>query len=155
MKNMVSIQKADKAYEKCFGVGIRNALLAQEHFRWNAYHLLNGYLPMKKERIVVKFANKEDAKNKADKVKRIVKNEVLKKHACLTTFYGLAELSQFIAKEADKILPDEKYAAEDFEYYSNDALLMEIAPEFFKKKGYSVFENFDRKINYNVNIIDE
>jgi len=129
----------EKTYEKCLAISTRSAMLAQEHFRWNAYHLLNGFLPMKKERIKVEKKSGKFEK-KTDKIKVIAKNIPLKKHACLTTYQGLDALSDFIAQKATQICPDERFEAKDFGYYANDGMLMEIAPGFFQKNGYSVFE---------------
>lgn len=131
--------EGEKTYEKCFEFCQRSALLAQEHYRWNAYHMMNGYIPLKKERIVVTKNEEGSFHKKTDKVKVVAKQDKLKKHACLTTYKGLDELSGHIAQKANEILPDEYYEARDFEYYANDGMLLEIVPAFFRAKGYSVY----------------
>lgn len=122
----------DFVYSKCFGRSKRNAMLAQEHFRWNAYHLLSGYLPMKKRRITVE---KNDGK-----IKKVIKNNALKKHCCITTFAGLDELSRYLSEKANEISGSEGYTAEDFDYYKYDDLLLRALPDFMKENKYSVIE---------------
>ncbi len=120
------------SYGDYFERSTKNALLAQEHFRWNAYHLLLGYLPMKKIRITV------GVDDKTGKVTKKVKNNMLRKHACLTTFKGLDELSQYLANKVNEISRDKVYNPEDFDYYKYDALLYQAIPGFFKDNNCSV-----------------
>ncbi len=121
-------------YADCLCRSKRSAMLAQEHFRWNAYHLLSGYLPMKKRRITV------DLDESSGKVKKVIKNNALKKHSCLTTFTGLDHLSQYLAGKANAACGSERYTAEDFDYYKYDGLLLEALPDFLKENKYSVTE---------------
>lgn len=116
-------------YDSCFGVSARNALLAQEHFRWNAFHLLSGYLPMKKCRIKVW--------EEGGKIKKTVKNDTLKKHACITTFPGLHELSSELSARANE-LTGGNTGAHDFDYYRYDDLLLRAIPGFLEKNNCSV-----------------
>jgi hypothetical protein len=55
----------------------RNNLARLEHQRWNAFHLVKGWSPMPKK-MVASLRDRQDKRTK--------------KHACITTFEGLAEL---------------------------------------------------------------
>lgn len=68
----------------------RDALAFMEHLRWNAFMLVNGYIPMPKSMIKVYKEN--------DKL-IIYKNDVnLRLHACITTNKGLEEYFDYLAK---------------------------------------------------------
>ncbi|MBE7023997.1 MAG: hypothetical protein E7412_05970 [Ruminococcaceae bacterium] len=125
-----------RSYENYFTSSRRNAMLAQEHFRWNAYHLLNGYLPMKKSRIIVR---KTGANN--DEVKRVIKNNDTKKHSALTTFNGLNCLSEYIANKANELFASKDFSAKDFDYYKNDELLINVAGRFVEDNNYRIEKN--------------
>ncbi|GHT44335.1 hypothetical protein AGMMS49965_19770 [Bacteroidia bacterium] len=58
---------------------IRNNLARLEHQRWNAYHLVKGWMPMPKSDITEIAASR--------------RNERTKQHACITTFEGLEALA--------------------------------------------------------------
>ena len=109
----------------------RNALLAQEHARWNAYHLLNEFMPLRKDDITYQVND--------DKIKFSIKDMDAKKHACLTTFKGLDELSIYLAKKASKIL-DKEVSKEEYDYYIYDEALIRSARELLEELGYSVKE---------------
>ncbi len=89
-------------YEDYRTQSMRNALIAQEHARWNAYYLLKGFMPFEKAKIQVKEKSQEEP----DK-KKLVKDDMkLKLHACITTHSGLYELFRYYAKlmsEADGV----------------------------------------------------
>ncbi len=110
----------------------RNALLAQEHARWNAYHLLAEYLPMQKANISVKS-------NDGSAVKFNTKNTAAKRHACLTTFQGLDVLSAELAKKASA-LTGKPHTAADYDFYVYDEMLLCSAAELLGQLGYSVTE---------------
>lgn len=117
-------------YDACLGQGTRAAMLAQEHFRWNAFHLLAGYLPMKKCRIRVWEEN--------GSIKKAIKDDALKKHGCLTSFSGLDELSNYLSVRANEIVRSEIYTAKDFDYYRYDDLLLRAIPDFLEDNHCSV-----------------
>ena len=121
-------RKDKYAYSEYFNSSVRNALLAQEHARWNAYHLLGEYLPLSKDGITVKSSDGE-------KVRFNVKNTAAKKHACLTTFSGLNELSSYLAQKAGN-----GRTAADYDYYVYDELLIISVEELLNSLPYSVVE---------------
>ncbi len=125
-----SLEDKNYTYNNYFLRNKRNAMLAQEHFRWNAYHMICEYLPMKKRRITVK----EDG----DKIKKVIKNNAQKKHSCITTFAGLDELSKYLAGKANEISGKSTYTPADFDYYKYDELLLRTMADFFKENKYSV-----------------
>ena len=120
--------KGEYAYSEYFTPSVRNALIAQEHARWNAYHLLSEYLPLDKNGITVKS---QDGK----KVRFNVKNTAAKKHACLTTYNGLNDLSSCLAEKAGN-----GCTAADYDYYIYDEMLITTAEELLTSLGYSVIE---------------
>ena len=120
--------KVEYIYSDYFTPSVRNALIAQEHARWNAYHLLCEYLPLEKNNITVKS---DDGK----KVRFNVKNSAAKKHACLTTYNGLNELSSYLAHKANN-----GGTAADYDYYIYDEMLINSAEELLNSLGYSLIE---------------
>lgn len=124
----------DFSYDDYFKKSTKNALLAQEHFRWNAYHLMSDYLPMKKIRIKVE---KNEQNNS---IKKTIKSSMFKKHACITTYNGLNELSVYLSDKANEVLSSSSYKASDFDYYKYDGLLLRAMPDFFEENNYSVIE---------------
>ncbi len=120
--------KGEYAYSEYFTPSVRNALIAQEHARWNTYHLLGEYLPLDKNGITVKS-------NDGKKVRFNVKNTAAKKHACLTTYNGLNDLSAYLAEKAGN-----GCTAADYDYYIYDEMLITSAEELLISLGYSVIE---------------
>ena len=129
-----SFESDDVSYDNYFKKSIKNAFLAQEHFRWNAYHLMSGYLPMKKIRI------KLEKNEQNNTIKKTIKNTMFKKHACITTYNGLNEISEFLCDKANEVLGSESYKVSDFEYSKYDGLLLRAMPDFFKENDYSVIK---------------
>ncbi len=119
-----------KEYNSYFEQSKKNALLAQEHARWNAYHLVNEYLPMPKEKIVA-------TANNGEYVKFVTKNTVLRKHACLASFKGLDNLSSYLASKASNILGKE-VATDVYDYYKYDEALISSAEDILRELGYSI-----------------
>lgn len=98
----------------------RDALAFLEHQRWNAFMICDGYIPMKKSKIKVYKEN--------DKVKLYKNDTNLRLHACITTFDGLEEYFDFMAKK----LEEENIMSYDeaFLYVENkkyDYMLMDTA----------------------------
>lgn len=68
----------------------RNALAYQEHLRWNAVMIINGYVPMPKNMLSVDVVD--------NKIK-LYKNDVsLRLHSSITTSLGLEEYFNYMAK---------------------------------------------------------
>ena len=120
--------KGEYDYSEYFTPSVRNALIAQEHARWNAYHLLSEYLPLDKNGITLKSGD-------GKKVRFNVKNTAAKKHACLTTYNGLNDLSSYLAQKAGN-----GCTAADYDYYIYDEMLITSAEELLTSLGYSVIE---------------
>lgn len=112
-------------YESNFTPSIRNALIAQEHARWNAYHLINEWMPLKKDDIT--------EKSRDNAVKFIVKFPEIKKHACITTHLGLHDLSSYLSNKANNGSLPSKY-----DYYTNDEFLIAGVEEMLGSFRYSI-----------------
>ena len=122
----------EKDYESYFKLTKRNALIAQEHARWNAYHLVNEFMPLKKEEISV-------SKIEEDKVSFKTKNMQLKKHACLVSYEGLDKLSSYLAEKATKSLGKD-VSKEQYDLYVYDCALIESSEELLSELGCSIVE---------------
>lgn len=117
----------DTKYENYFINSRRNALIYQEHLRWNAFYLLNGYTPIKKENVDYvegKIYNKDHNK---------------KLHACLTSFEGLDQLSNHLVKISSR-QENKEYVVSDFDYYKYDASTVEKAYFILKKLGFGIYK---------------
>ena len=117
----------DTTYENYFVKNRRNALIYQEHLRWNAFYLLNGYSPLKKEKVDFvegKIYNKDHSK---------------KLHSCITSFEGLDKLSVHLSDISFKH-DGKQYSVTDFDYYKYDANTSEIAYFVLKKLGYGIYK---------------
>lgn len=123
--NLSSIKK----YEDYFKESDVNALAFQEHLRWCAFYIMNGYTTL------------EPSKFTFDKENNDVntKDEVNKKHGCLTTFYGL----DIVHKKVQEILKENKVNRElfnDIETYRYDFSLLDNIYEFLDLAGYKLIE---------------
>ncbi len=72
-------------YDEYFHISLRNTLAYQEHLRWCAYYVLNGYTTMPLDKITL-VGGKCTTKNKAKK-----------QHCCLTTFKALDTFHKRVA----------------------------------------------------------
>ena len=110
------LQKLEKSKEyhshTCY-----NSLLAQEHYRWNAYHLMSGYLP-KPEGTVNAYSDRKDYKNK--------------RHSLITTFSGIKTVEEKILKVDSE--------RKSLDLYINDGLIFEILPEYFKANNLKLIK---------------
>ena len=104
---------AIKNYEDYFKISDANALAVQEHLRWNAFYLMNGYSTYQLSRFTFD--------EKANDVR--TKNEAKKKHGCLTTYYDL-DLVHNRIKEVLKEHQIDKPIFPDIETYKYDFSLM-------------------------------
>lgn len=95
----------------------RDTLACQEHFRWNAFYLCNGYLPATKEAIINEEKNGKDA--------------VRKTHGNLTTMNGLVEFRKIISERDSK---DEM----DCDVIKYDYDIMDGAYEYLDSCGYMI-----------------
>ena len=105
-------------YEIYFDYKIRNVLGFIEHLRWNAFYLLEGYIPLKKANI--KYVNN----------KFITKNEDDRQHCCLTTYNGLDEYAKYLID-----LSDNEVKISDVEVYRYDYQIMDNLYEHLKSVG--------------------
>lgn len=112
-------------YEK---PSIRNYLLYQEHLRWNAFHLLNGYEPMETERITYNG-------------KKIVRKDYdLKLHACIITYEGLSKLALYQKDLATKYDEASKAATSIEDLYCFDGLVFTSVYKIFQELGYTIIK---------------
>ena len=129
---MYPLNETNYKYDDYSKKNTRNALLAQEHARWNAYHLVNGFMPLKKQKIEIK-------KIEENNVSFIIKNVEHKKHACLTTFKGLDELSCYLKNIASEKVGKE-IEIDNYDYYKYDESLILNSKELLRILKYSVVD---------------
>ena len=96
---------------------VRDTLAYQEHFRWNAFYLCNGYLPATKEAILCGGNNGKDV--------------VRKTHGNLTTMNGLVEFRKIVSGRDSK---DEM----DCDVIKYDYDIMDGAYEYLDACGYMI-----------------
>ncbi len=120
----------DYQYQEYFARSKRSALLAQEHARWNAFHLMNEFLPMALEDIQV--TEKSDG---SFKVK--TKDMDARRHACLTTFLGMHELGKYQAELMHRSTGKD-YTPADFDVYFYDEMLIKSGEQLMAELGSSV-----------------
>ena len=113
--NKIGSISFDREFNFYDNINIQTALIAQEHLRWNAFHLMEGYRPMAKKDI-------------KDKTKNVLKKE----HACLTTYSGLRDLAMYQHKM------NSNSKIEDFDVYKYDLLLLSVVEDVLKDLGYKV-----------------
>lgn len=111
-------------YEDYFKVEKRNVLAFQEHLRWCAMYVVNGFLPLSKDRIIKK-ANGGF----------VTKDEDVKKHACLLTYYDLAKLDEYLVE-----LSENKLSVQDVETYKYDYQIMDGIYEYLSDLDYKIIK---------------
>jgi hypothetical protein len=100
-----------------FAESRRKTMAIQEHLRWNSYMLTMGVVPASKEQIL------NDPKNG--------KNYTLRHHGNITTFEGLVEFRQMIAKR-------DGGKEEDFDKIKYDYQLLDDAHWLLESNGYKI-----------------
>ena len=123
--------KVNESMIKYKEFNLKNSLIAQEHIRWNAFHLINDFIPLEKKEIKLipndngfTFFTK-DLKNK--------------RHACLTTYNGLYELSQLLCNLANSY-DKKQHTLEEFDYYKYDLALLINAYDVLEALGYKIIK---------------
>ena len=104
----------------------RNYLLYQEHLRWNAFHLLNGYEAMEKEDIIF------------DGKKIVRKDYNLKLHGCIVSYEGLLKL----AKHQQNVINNHpRGRANNLEdLYCFDGLVYTTVYKAFRELAYTIIK---------------
>lgn len=104
----------------------RNYLLYQEHLRWNAFHLLNGYETMEKDDIIF------------DGKKIVRKDYNLKLHGCIISYEGLLKL----AKHQQNVINNHpRGRANNLEdLYCFDGLVFTTVYKAFRELAYTIIK---------------
>ncbi|MBE7021434.1 MAG: hypothetical protein E7411_08400 [Ruminococcaceae bacterium] len=104
--------------DKCYlAESPSNSVLAQEHYRWNAYHLMSGYLPKNKSGIK-KYADRKDNLNK--------------KHALLTTYNGIKDVASDLIIKGGHLC--------DVNFYENDRLIFDLIEKYMEENDLKLVE---------------
>ena len=107
-----------------------HVLAYQEHLRWNAFYISNGYVPLKKDKIALLDIDKDGNPS-------FYKDDnSLNLHACLTSYEGLNEYHQILAKllsERNNLSLEDNL--DKVETYKYDHMIVEnIRPMFINSK---------------------
>ena len=128
-----SLEEEPYCYDNYFKRSVKNALIAQEHQRWNAYHLLSEYMPLPKAAI------KPVSVHEDGRVGFRTKDPQKLLHACLTTFKGLDDYNRHLLylamKETGK---DADYRT--YEVYQYDDMIIRTAIDLLNDMGYALIE---------------
>ncbi len=100
-----------------------NALAYQEHLRWNAFYLANGYVPHEIDKI----------KYNADTDTFIKDDDNMKTHACLTTYEGLNGYHEELAKLVSSNGKTKEENLMKYSTYKYDYSLVEDFEKIFAK----------------------
>lgn len=103
---------------------VRAFFAMQEHQRWNAYMICNGYIPATVEEAMTG--------DKQDLLRR-------RRHGNLTTFAGLVEYKKEKARRAG-VSPDDPEATKDYDVIKYDYQLMDYAVGLLGSCGYKIVD---------------
>lgn len=112
-----------------------HTLAFQEHQRWNAFYISNGYVPLRKDRIKLIDAYGEWGPS-------FYKDDnSLNLHACLTTYEGLDQyhklLADLLTKENKKDFEDNLSTVETYKY---DHMIVESFKPMFENSCYRIIK---------------
>lgn len=136
LEGYYTFKAKDHKYEDYFVRSKRNAILAQEKYRWNSFYLLQKILPLPKADVSVIISPKgkpESCTRKYSKQGDIVK------HACLTTFYGLDELTRDLQAMRTRAT-NTPCSIDEYDYYQYDDQIMQDVTELMERLGYIIIE---------------
>lgn len=111
---------------------LRDVMAYQEHLRWCAFYRINGYIPMKKQDIVVKD----------NPISSINQNNSLRTHACLTTFEGLNDYHHYLVETYSSQYQTKKSKEEilkSFDTYLYDYQVMDQVYELLKAEKINIY----------------
>ncbi|MGM9857766.1 MAG: hypothetical protein ACI311_00710 [Bacilli bacterium] len=112
-------------------INLKNSLIAQEHIRWNTFHLINDYMPLEKKDVKIIPDEKE--------LKFYTKDLTNKRHVCLTTYNGLYNLSKYLCDLANAY-DKKKHNIEEFDYYKYDLSMLINAFDMLEVLGYKIIK---------------
>lgn len=125
-KYFENVNKKEFIYQNYFDLNNRNVLAFSEHLRWNAYHYLLGYKPMKLDDVLL--VGEE----------LVTQSPYLKLHSCLTTWEGLDKVNKKMLSESLKA--DSTTKLEEVEVYKYDYMLMDKAYDTLINRGYKIIK---------------
>ena len=116
-------------------IKVSDSLAYQEHLRWNAFYIANGYVPLSKKSI--KLLSYDEVNGPT-----FIKDDSnLRLHACLTTYEGLDEYHKLLAKLLTEV--NNKSLLENLEIvetYRYDHMLIEEFKTIFTNSCYRLIE---------------
>lgn len=131
------VKNTAAGYSRYFGQSADNVLAFCEHARWNAFYILEGYKPLRKE----EFAIGKDETGKVTSVRH--KNTGEKKHACITSYYDLDGLIRykyrlFTGKDASADGETDELFTELAGIYNYDYMIMDHLYDNLTEIGYGI-----------------
>ena len=110
-----------------FDLTKRNVLIYQEHLRWSAFYLINGYYPLHKNEIKVVGKNKIYRRDYDRKL-----------HASLINYYALKDLEKYYYEIGNNSSYGSYDALLDLYYY--DCTTLEMSYDILKEEGYEIIK---------------
>lgn len=132
-----------------FGTQSSNVLAFIEHSRWNALYILYDYKQMRKKDIVAKEVKDNDGNVR---ITAPHKDAARKRHACITTYYGLKKLISYKFKvmyggeDISKVPPSDKRLRELYNIYRYDYMDLDRIYREITSIGYKIVDNQTRQI---------
>ena len=108
-----------------FAITKRNVLIYQEHLRWSAFFLVNGYSPMPIHKIKVLKENNIYRKDYERKL-----------HSSLISYYSLKDLTEYYKKICNESNVRFYEVLEDLYYY--DCTTLEMSYDVLELEGYKM-----------------
>lgn len=113
-------------YKQYFGLSVRNVLAYSEHLRWCAFYMLNGYRQMNPKKIV--YSEKKRS--------YITKDALAKENCCITSYYGLDMLYNYITEKSK--LEETGLMRGDIESYRYDYMACDNIHDILGKIGANI-----------------
>ena len=132
-----------------FGTQSSNVLAFIEHSRWNALYILYDYKQMRKKDIVAKEVKDNDGNVR---ITAPHKDAARKRHACITTYYGLKKLISYKFKvmyggeDISKVPHSDKRLRELYNIYRYDYMDLDCIYREITSIGYKIVDNQTRQI---------
>ena len=117
---------------------MRNKIASYEHERWNAYMIFNGYKPMSVDEFLSRLNDKTYREKVIQQKASMTKDDLLKRHICLTTYEGLKKIGHMIEQI------NKKYNTQlNFDYYKYDYGMMDHIYEIIDQSSYKIIKMED------------
>lgn len=131
-------------YGETFKDSTRKNLAILEHYRWNAFMITKGFIPASIDKITNETLVNKDGEEEHTNGKRYD----LRRHGNLTTFEGLVEYSQILAKRDSKTISQTDVICYDYQLMDDALWLAEKSGlKIVKRPGFEEKEEDNSGVN--------